>query len=158
MMTINETFYTTLQVPVDADLATIEAAYARLSSQYDSAKFRDVAPDLRDLAAVRYAAITAAHATLHDPAARAAYDAQLAAEALETAETAEIDYRPLPPRRSNAAAVKPITPSAARPSRWLNGWVVLATTLLLTLAGTAALVWSGTVSYTHLTLPTNREV
>jgi tetratricopeptide (TPR) repeat protein len=133
--------YETLQVPAHADPAAIEAVFAQLSSQYDPAKFRDVAPELRDLAATRYAAIAAAYATLHDPAARAAYDAQLATDA---ASSAEIDYRPLPPRRASPAAVRPITPIAARSSGWLNGWLVLAATLALALVGTAVLVWSGT--------------
>lgn len=53
-----------------------------------------------------------------------------------------LDYRPLPPRKGTAD-IRPIEATARSRWHWLSGWTVLLATLMLTLAGTALLVWLG---------------
>lgn len=140
MKTSTQALYAVLDIAPHSDAATIEAAFVRLSSQYDPAKFHAAAPELRAFAAARYAEIAMAYATLHDPAARLAYNAQIAPSVLVD----NIDYRPLPPQRSGATPVRPIGGAVPRHRGGVRGWIILAATILLTLAGTALLVWIGT--------------
>ncbi len=125
--------YAALDLTADASPEEISAAYERLSAQYDPARWRAAPPEVRAAAAQRYAAVSSAYATLHDPTARAAYDERLEQSAPE----AELDYRPL------SAAGTAVLAADRQRWRWLNGWVLLALGCLLSLAGTAALVWAG---------------
>ncbi|MCX6015782.1 MAG: molecular chaperone DnaJ [Chloroflexales bacterium] len=92
-------FYAVLQVPRDADQATIEAVYQRLRVAYDPSRLHGVSDELRDLAAERAAALDQAFAIVGDVMMRAAYDAGITGvveRALPVAVEPSYDYRPLP--------------------------------------------------------------
>jgi len=92
-------FYTVLQVPRDADQASIDAAYQRLRVAYDPTRLQGVSEELRDLASERATALDQAYAIVGDPTMRAAYDAGITAvvaRALPAAVDPSYDYRPLP--------------------------------------------------------------
>ncbi len=92
-------FYAILQVPRDADQASIDAAYQRLRVAYDPTRLQGVSDELRDLANERATALDQAYAIVGDPTMRAAYDAgitDVVARALPVAVEPSYDYRPLP--------------------------------------------------------------
>ncbi len=92
-------FYAVLQVPRDADQASIDAAYQRLRVAYDPTRLQGVSDELRDLANERATALDQAYAIVGDPTMRAAYDAgitDVVARALPVALEPSYDYRPLP--------------------------------------------------------------
>ena len=92
-------FYAVLQVPRDADQASIDAAYQRLRVAYDPTRLQGVSDELRDLANERATALDQAYAIVGDPTMRAAYDAgitDVVARALPAAVEPSYDYRPLP--------------------------------------------------------------
>lgn len=86
------THYETLGLPRGADAEAVKRAYRALAVKHhpDRSSAKD--------AGVRFAAISAAHAVLSDPAKRAAYDAELI--------LAELEAAPPPPPR-------PATPGAS---------------------------------------------
>jgi tetratricopeptide (TPR) repeat protein len=91
-------FYAVLQVPRDADQASIDAAYQRLRVAYDPTRLQGVSDELRDLANERATALDQAYAIVGDPTMRAAYDAGLTSvveRALPVAVEPSYDYRPL---------------------------------------------------------------
>lgn len=71
-------FYELLQVHPRADLDAINAAYQRLSAQYDVDRLAGAAPELLALAREKREQLNLAFATLSDPQRRAAYDIELA--------------------------------------------------------------------------------
>jgi len=92
-------FYAVLQVPRDADQASIDAAYQRLRVAYDPTRLQGVSDELRDLASERATALDQAYAIIGDATMRAAYDAgitDVVARALPAAVEPSYDYRPLP--------------------------------------------------------------
>ncbi len=98
-------YYELLQVHPRADQQAIEAAYERLRAQYDPARLDGAADELVAMARARRDELDRAYAVLSDPARRAAYDEERAAQADplagDAATAAEddplLDYRPLPP-------------------------------------------------------------
>jgi tetratricopeptide (TPR) repeat protein len=91
-------FYAVLQIPRDADQASIDAAYQRLRVAYDPTRLQGVSDELRDLANERATALDQAYAIVGDPTMRAAYDAgitEVVARALPVAVEPSYDYRPL---------------------------------------------------------------
>jgi len=93
-------YYAVLQLPRDADAATIADAYTRLRTAYDPATLTGVSDELRALVQQRRLELDQAHAILSDTTLRAAYDAGLAqvvAKALPSAAEPSYDYAPLPP-------------------------------------------------------------
>lgn len=91
-------FYAVLQVPRDADQASIATAYQRLQAAYDPARLKGVSDELRDLAAERSMALDQAYAIIGDVTMRAAYDAGIPGvveRALPVVVEPSYDYRPL---------------------------------------------------------------
>jgi curved DNA-binding protein CbpA len=116
---MTQDYYEILQVHPKADQDAIAAAYARLRNLYDPARLDGAAEELATLARQKRDAIEGAYAILGDPARRAAYDAEQAAQRDERRTTNDegnqngdrslrqpssvlrpsvaLDYRPLPP-------------------------------------------------------------
>ena len=44
---MDPSYYELLELPRDADRPALDAAYERLSAQYDPSQFRDAAPEIR---------------------------------------------------------------------------------------------------------------
>src|SRR6185503_19081602 len=75
---MTQDYYETLQVHPRADVAAIDAAYARLRELYDPARLDGAADELVDLARRKRDAIERAYAVLSDSARRATYDQEQA--------------------------------------------------------------------------------
>lgn len=107
-------FYAVLQVPRDADHATITAAYQRLRQAYDPTALQGVSAELRTLVSERAHALEQAYAVLSDETLRAAYDAGVTSVVARVMPVAEpdYDYRPLPAaqrqERAQAFNTKPV--------------------------------------------------
>jgi curved DNA-binding protein CbpA len=133
-------FYAVLQIPREADRATIESAYQRLRLAYDPERIGNVSDELRELAAERMLELDRAYAILADETLRAAYDAGISTvveRALPQQAEPVYDYAPLPAadakERDDAFDVEPILRSQRSMSSSLNRQLplIMAVTLPL---------------------------
>lgn len=142
-------FYAVLQVPRDADQATITAAYQRLRHAYDPDALQGVNDELRTLVGARAQTLEQAYAVLGDETLRAAYDAgvtTVVARAMPVTEPA-YDYRPLPAaqrqERPQEFDTKPVrsgrhTGTDRQTTMWLSiviPLVIVMTTYIITDGG-----------------------
>ena len=72
-----ETFYTLLDIPMQATVDEIEAAYQRQRARYSPERVAELGDDFRQVAESRSAELERAHAVLTDPTRRQAYDVSL---------------------------------------------------------------------------------
>lgn len=72
-----ETYYTLLDIPVQATAAEIETAYQRQRARYSPERVAELGEEFRQVAESRSSALAHAHAVLADPARRRAYDASI---------------------------------------------------------------------------------
>lgn len=72
-----ETFYTLLDIPMQATVDEIEAAYQRQRARYSPQRVAELGDDFRQVAEARSAELERAHAVLTDPTRRQAYDVSL---------------------------------------------------------------------------------
>jgi cytochrome c biogenesis protein CcmG/thiol:disulfide interchange protein DsbE len=76
-----DTYYTLLDIPVDAAPQTIEQAYQRQRERYNAARVAELDAEFRRIAAERSAALDHAYHVLADPERRRAYDRSIGASA-----------------------------------------------------------------------------
>ena len=72
-----ETYYTLLDVPIDAPQADIEAAYRRQREQYNPERVTALGEDFQSIATVRTADLDRAYTVLSDPRRRHDYDVSI---------------------------------------------------------------------------------
>src|SRR5215213_1143337 len=77
----SETFYTLLDIPVQAASAEIDAAYQRQRDRYSAERVAALGDEFRALALARNAEIERAYAVLSDAERRRAYDAGIGVSA-----------------------------------------------------------------------------
>lgn len=90
-----ENYYTLLGIAPDADTETIIAAYEQQSERYSVERVATLGGEFAQVARERRTAIDTAYQTLHDPAARAAYDQQLHGAAILPSKKAALTRREL---------------------------------------------------------------
>ncbi|KPV50956.1 hypothetical protein SE17_23960, partial [Kouleothrix aurantiaca] len=83
-----ETYYTLLDIPVQASAAEIEAAYQRQRARYSPERVAELGEEFRQVAESRSSELANAHAVLADPARRRAYDASIGGVAPSTTQAA----------------------------------------------------------------------
>jgi curved DNA-binding protein CbpA len=137
--------YGLLQVPPHASLDEITAAYERLQALYSTERLQGGPPEFEELARQKRADLDAAYAVLSDPMQRATYDRQ---HGHVVAETAVLDYRPLPPARGQerpspmVSDVEPARVDRALRRAGARGWVPGALVALSGLAFLLLLIFS----------------
>src|SRR5262249_13354132 len=72
-----DTFYTLLDIPVDAPASEIEAAYERQRDRYSAERIAALGDEFRAIAEARGADLDRAYAMLSDPERRRGYDASI---------------------------------------------------------------------------------
>lgn len=140
-------YYAILQISVDADSETIDAAYVRLSRAYDPAALGDVSAELRLLASQRLLELDQARAILLDPTMRAAYDAGLESVVVRGLPTLEpvLDYAPLPPAAARERPAGFESEPLGRPvlRRARNTTLILAVLLPIVIVATGFVLTDG---------------
>lgn len=84
-----ETFYTLLDIPMQATVDEIEAAYQRQRARYSPERVAELGDDFRQVAEARSAELERAHAVLTDPTRRQAYDVSLGNRPPTSVQTAQ---------------------------------------------------------------------
>lgn len=84
-----ETFYTLLDIPMQATADEIEAAYQRQRARYSPERVAELGDDFRQVAEARSAELERAHAVLTDPTRRQAYDVSLGNRPPTSVQTAQ---------------------------------------------------------------------
>ena len=104
-----ETYYTLLDIPVQATAAEIEAAYQRQRARYSPERVAELGEEFRQVAESRSSELANAHAVLADPARRRAYDASIGDAAPSAPQARSVNAAPFHASQTNTGAASTST-------------------------------------------------